>query len=89
MQNKHDTSNTIFLDRFLASCDTFLMEVTQVTKQKAIKELLKLGWVLVDARKGQSSAEFLSPATSQWPNQRVVANAQDLLAEVEAKESTI
>ena len=22
MQNKHDTSNTIFLDRFLASCDT-------------------------------------------------------------------
>ena len=29
MQNKHDTSNTIFLDRFLASCDTFLMDAKQ------------------------------------------------------------
>ena len=56
-----------------------------MTKQKAIRELVKLGWTLVDARKGQSSVELISPATSQWPNSRVVANAQDLLAEVKSQ----
>lgn len=54
-----------------------------MTKAKAIKELEQLGWTVLDARKGQSSVELLSPATSQWPNQRVVANAQDLLKEVQ------
>jgi len=54
-----------------------------MTKQKAIRELVKLGWTLVDASKGQSSVELLSPVTSKWPNSRVVANAQDLLSEVQ------
>jgi hypothetical protein len=57
-----------------------------MTKQKAVRELVKLGWVLVDARKGKSSVELVSPSTSQWPNQRVVANPQDLLSEVKQRD---
>jgi len=52
-------------------------EVVNMTKAKAIKELVKLGWTLVDGRKGQSSVKLLSP-----DGREVVANAQDLLIEV-------
>lgn len=48
-----------------------------MTKSKAIKELVKLGWTIIDVRKGRSSVELLSP-----DGRKVVANPQELLTEI-------
>jgi hypothetical protein len=62
-----------------------------MTKAKAIRELAKLGWTVIDSRKGKSSVEFNPPICSDYPadykawasgKRHLVANPQDLLAEL-------
>lgn len=63
-----------------------------MTKAKAIKELTKMGWTLINTRKGQSSVELAPPVSESYPEnwtawasgkRVVVANPQDLLAEIQ------
>ena len=55
-----------------------------MTKQKALGQLVKIGWRLIDRRPGKSSVELLAPAAMNMSHS-FIGDPRDLLAELAEK----
>ena len=55
-----------------------------MTKQKALGQLVKIGWRLIDRRPGKSTVELLAPAAMNMSHS-FIGDPRDLLAELAEK----